>query len=90
MTTSLILACVWVIAATITALLPMRLQFPPGLSLLVIAPFLIGFIGFEHGVWLALAGFLGFVSMFRRPLIFYAHKWSGRAAVGATQTEDRS
>ena len=90
MTLSLILACVWVIAATITALLPMRLQFPPGLSLLVIAPFLIGFIGYEHGVWVALAGCMGFVSMFRRPLIFYAHKWSGHAAVSATQNEDRS
>lgn len=90
MSLSLILACVWALAATITALLPMRLQFPPGLTLLVLAPFLIGFIGYEHGILPALAGFAGFVSMFRRPLIFYARKWSGRNVQRSLGAEDRA
>jgi hypothetical protein len=74
---SLTLACLWALAATIVALLPYRRQFPPGIALLVAAPFLIGFIAWEHGaVWMLLA-LAGFVSMFRRPLWFL-----GRRALG--------
>lgn len=90
MSLSLMLACFWAIAATITALLPMRLQFPPGLTLLVLAPFLIGFIGYEHGAFLALVGCAGFVSMFRRPLIFYFRKWTGRDVQRSLGPEDRA
>ena len=68
MSLSLILASLWAIAATVTALLPFRMQFPPGIVLLVMAPFLIGFIGWQHGVIFAALGFLAFVSMFRNPL----------------------
>jgi len=28
------------------------------------------FIGVQHGIWVALLGLAGFVSMFRNPLIF--------------------
>ncbi|MGB0902796.1 DUF2484 family protein [Halocynthiibacter sp.] len=90
MSLSLILACFWAVAATVTALLPMRLQFPPGLTLLVLAPVLIGFIAYEHGVWLALAGLAGFLSMFRRPLIFYVRKWTGHAPESSLGPEDRA
>jgi len=90
MSLSLILACVWALAATITALLPMRLQFPPGLTLLMLAPFLIGFIGYEHGIFPALAGLAGFMSMFRRPLIFYFRKWTGREVQRSLGPEDRA
>lgn len=78
MSLSLTLACVWALAATVVALLPMRLQFPPGFLLLIAAPFLLGFVAWEHGLWLFLAALAGFVSMFRRPLIYYARKWTGR------------
>ena len=37
MTSSLIAACLWVLAATVTALLPMRHQYAPGVSLLLLA-----------------------------------------------------
>ena len=68
MSLSVILGALWVFAATITALLPMRLQYAPGLTLLILAPALIIFLGIEHGVWLAVLGLLAFVSMFRHPL----------------------
>jgi hypothetical protein len=32
MSAALIAACLWAIAATVTAFLPMRLQFPPGIA----------------------------------------------------------
>ncbi|MEP5761186.1 MAG: DUF2484 family protein [Litoreibacter sp.] len=68
MSASLIIGALWVVASTIVAMLPMRLQYVPGLSLLLAAPFLISFIGYQHGVWIAVVGVLGFVSMFRNPL----------------------
>ena len=77
MSLSLTLAALWAIAATIVALLPMRLQYVPGVALLVAAPFLLGFIGFEHGLWVAALGLAGFVSMFRNPLRYFYRRALG-------------
>jgi len=74
----LIAASLWAIAATATAFLPMRLQFPPGILLLLMAPVLLVWIGLSHGLWPALAGTAGFLSMFRRPLAYYGRKLLGR------------
>ena len=68
MSAPLVLGALWVIAASITAMLPMRLQIYPGLPLLVAVPFLLGWIGWVHGIWWVVAGLLAFASMFRRPL----------------------
>lgn len=62
------------IAAAITAMLPMKYQYPPGLTLLIAAPFLLGFMGYQHGVWIAFAGLLAFVSMFRHPLKYFGKR----------------
>jgi len=67
---SLLLAAIWAILATFVAFLPMRYQYAPGLVLLVAAPCLLVFIAMQHGIWVALLGLAGFVSMFRNPLIF--------------------
>lgn len=71
MTPSLILACLWALAAGVTAMLPMRLQYPPGVTLLVLAPVLIGYIWIENGFWLGALACVAFVSMFRRPLGYF-------------------
>jgi hypothetical protein len=68
MSPSLLLASLWVVAATVTALLPMRRQYVPRVTLLVLAPFLLGYIGWQHGFWIAALGLAAFVSMFRNPL----------------------
>lgn len=78
MSLSLILGCLWVIASAITAMLPMRRQYAPGIVLLVAAPFLLVFIGIEHGAIWAFLGLLAFVSMFRNPLIYLTKKALGR------------
>ena len=75
--TPLILACLWVVAGTITAMLPMRYQYVPGLSLLIAAPVLLIWIGIAHGLWIALFATLSVLSMFRRPLIYFAKKIRG-------------
>ncbi len=74
MSTSLIIACLWALAAGITGMLPMRYQYPPGLTLLILAPFVLGFIAYQHGIWFFLPALAAFLSMFRRPLIYAARR----------------
>ncbi|MDA5555287.1 DUF2484 family protein [Shimia sp. MMG029] len=73
----LILACLWVLAATAVAMLPMRYQFVPGFGLLIAAILLIGVIFYEHGWLFGGLALFGFVSMFRRPLLYYGRKALG-------------
>ncbi|KMK67891.1 DUF2484 family protein [Puniceibacterium sp. IMCC21224] len=73
MSAALIAACLWVLIASVTAMLPMRGQFIPGVILLVTAPLLLIWIAKSVGVWVALLGLAGFLSMFRRPLL---HLWA--------------
>ena len=83
MTLSLLLACVWAILATITAFMPMRLQYVPGLMLLILAVPLLIFIGIQHSAWVVLAALAGLVSMFRRPLWFLGRHLLRRLKEGA-------
>ncbi len=77
MSLTLKLACFWVLAATGVAMLPMRYQYVPGVALLLAAPVLIGVIWVEHGWVFGGLALFGFVSMFRRPLIFFGRKALG-------------
>ena len=73
----LIVGALWVIAGTITAFLPMRMQMYPGIPLLIAAPVLLIWIGVVHGwVWV-IAGLLAFWSMFRNPLIYFYKRARG-------------
>lgn len=79
MSLALILGCLWVLAAAGVALLPMRLQYAPGLALLLSAPALLIYIGIKHGALVALLALAGAVSMFRRPLLYLGRKALGRS-----------
>jgi hypothetical protein len=77
---SLILACLWVLAAALVSFLPMRLQYVPGLALLIAALPLAVFVGIEVGwIWV---GFVVFavVSMYRRPLMALVRHLRRRSA----------
>ncbi|NCO85392.1 MAG: DUF2484 family protein [Rhodobacterales bacterium] len=77
MSLPLILGCLWVLAATATALLPMRRQYVPGVTLLLVAPLLLGWIGYVHGwLWVAI-GLAAFASMMRNPLIYLYRRARG-------------
>ena len=80
MTLTLKLACLWVLAATGVAMLPMRYQYVPGVALLLAAPVLISVIWVEHGWMFGAVALFGFVSMFRRPLMFFGRKALGLPA----------
>lgn len=73
MSWSIIISAIWVLVATVTALLPMRRQFVPGVTLIFLAPVMIFWLGYDFGwVW-GIAALAAFVSMFRNPLkYFYA------------------
>jgi len=78
MSLSLITGCIWVVLATVVAFLPMRRQFPPGIVLLIAAPLVLGWIAWDHGTWIFVAGLLGFISMFRNPLIYFYRRARGQ------------
>jgi hypothetical protein len=79
MTLSLLLACLWVVASTVVALLPMQMQYRPGLVLLLAAPCLIIWLGYDFGWWIAVLGLFAFVSMFRNPLRYIYRRLRGDA-----------
>ena len=80
MSPPLVLGCLWVLAAAATAMLPMRRQMVPGLTLLIAAPVLLIWIGLVHGwLWLAI-GLFAFLSMFRNPLLYVLRRTLGRPA----------
>ena len=73
----LFFGCLWILAAAVVAMLPMKRQMVPGVALLILAPFLLIWIGWVHGwVWVA-AGTFAFLSMFRRPLLHFARRAMG-------------
>ncbi len=71
MTGPLLFGFLWVVAAAATAMMPYRWQFPPGIVLLILAPVLIAWIGAVHGWMVGLLCLAAFLSMFRRPLIYF-------------------
>ncbi len=77
MSLSLILACLWAIASTIVAFLPMRRQYVPGVALLIAAPILILWLGYDYGWWVSVLGLGAFVSMFRNPLRYFWRRARG-------------
>jgi hypothetical protein len=89
MSSSVLAAILWALAATVTALLPMRHQMAPGLALLLAAPVLIVWIGAAHGwVW-AMPALAAFLSMFRNPLRYFARRALGRPAPLPPELERR-
>ena len=77
MSLSIILAALWVCASTAVAMLPMQRQYVPGLTLMIAAPVLIVFVGYQHGVLAAFAALAAFASIYRDPLRYFWRKWRG-------------
>ncbi|MHC0054102.1 DUF2484 family protein [Actibacterium sp. D379-3] len=84
---SLILAALWVIAASGVAFLPMRFQYVLGLVLLVLAVPLLVLLAVQHNVWIVLAALAAIVSMFRKPLFYYLRRARGLPATRPRDAE---
>ncbi|SLN39839.1 DUF2484 family protein [Roseisalinus antarcticus] len=77
MSASALAGILWVLAATATAFLPMRRQYVPGLTLLALAPVLIGWLTWQHGWWIGGFALFAFLSMFRNPLRYLIRRALG-------------
>lgn len=73
-----VIACLWVLASALVALLPMRRQYIPGVALLFAAPALIAWLWVAHGWLLGGVAAFALVSMFRNPLKYFAKKALGQ------------
>lgn len=83
MSLSLTLSCLWVLAAAAVAMLPMRLQYLPGVTLLILSLPLMAFVASQHGLLLVLLVAFAVLSMFRRPLIYFLRRAVTRLKGGA-------
>ncbi len=75
--TLLYLCIAWVFASAAVAMLPMRLQYIPGVALLLAAPILIAMLWVQVAWWAGLLALCAFISMFRNPLKFFWAKARG-------------
>jgi len=78
MSTPIVLAFLWVIAATVVAFLPMRLQFVFGFLLVVSGFVLMIWLSVAVSPWVGLVALASFGSMFRKPLGHLAKRVLGR------------
>ena len=79
MTTPLTLSFLWVVAASVVAFLPMRVQRVVGLPLVAAALALIVWLSVAVSPWIGVLALAAFVSMFRKPLGYLAKRLLGRA-----------
>lgn len=79
----------WVFASATVAMLPMRYQYAPGILLLLAAPVLIVWIGYDVGYFAAAAALVAFLSMFRNPLIYLARKALGLPVIRPENRPER-
>ena len=87
---SLILAFLWVVASVITGMMPMKHQFIPGLTLLILTPFMLGFLGYQYSIWVVLLGLAAFISMFRNPLKYLVRKALGKPVTIPREFESKT
>lgn len=90
MSPSLIAGCLWVFAATATAMLPLRRQMVPGIALLVAGPPIVVWIGATHGWGWGAFGLFAVLSMFRNPLRYFLNRALGRPGDLPPELRDRA
>jgi hypothetical protein len=77
-TTSLLLACLWALAATGIALAPRRFHWPGAVVLMVAGVPVIVLVGLEHGALVALLMLAAAASVLRWPLRYLGRWLAGR------------
>lgn len=78
MNASLILACVWLVAANLVAILPSRRShWPQAYVLIVLGVPLLGWVTYQNGPWIGLLALAAGASVLRWP-IRYGFAWLKR------------
>jgi len=65
------ICCLWAVASTIVAMLPMRYQYVPVVALLMLAPALIAWVALSVHWAAAAFGLFALLSMYRNPLRYF-------------------
>jgi len=82
MTLSLILACLWAIAANVTAMFPSKSNhWPAAYVLIALGIPILGFVTYQHGPWIGLLVLAAGMSILRWPVI-YLVRWVRRSVLG--------
>jgi hypothetical protein len=74
MTTSLTLACLWAVVASLIAMLPNRIHWPAAYALIAIGIPLVGWVTYQNGPVIGMIVLAGGVSILRWPVI-YLFRW---------------
>ena len=78
MNASLVLACLWVITASVTAMVPSRRHhWPAAYVLIALGLPLLAFLAWQNGPWIALAALAAGASILRWP-VRYLFRWLKR------------
>ena len=82
MTLSLILACIWAVAANLAAMIPSSdNHWTRAYALIAVGIPLVGFVTYENGPWVGLAVLVAGMSLLRWPVIYLA-RWGRRVVTG--------
>jgi len=76
-TISLVLACLWALAATAIAMLPRRFHWPGAVGLIATGIPLVGYVTWQNGAFFGLLFLAAGVSVLRWPLLFLG-RWVKR------------
>lgn len=71
------IAVFWVLASAFVAFLPMRYQYIPGVTLMLVAPVLIYWIATSAAWWTVPLAIFAFLSMYRNPLRYFWARLKG-------------
>lgn len=74
MTTSLVLACVWAVVASVIAMLPTRIHWPAAYVLIAVGIPILGFVTYQNGPIVGLLVLAGGISILRWPAL-YLFRW---------------
>ena len=80
MTTSLVLACLWAVMASVIAMLPARIHWPAAYVLIAVGIPILGFVTYQNGPILGLIVLAAGVSVLRWPVLFLFRWLRGQVA----------
>lgn len=80
MTISLVLACLWAVAASVIAMLPTRIHWPAAYALISVGIPILGYVTYQNGPILGLIVLAAGVSVLRWPVLFLFRWLRGQVA----------
>lgn len=80
MTTSLVLACLWAVVASVIAMLPTRIHWPAAYALIAVGIPILGYVTYQNGPILGFIVLAAGVSVLRWPVLFLFRWLRGQVA----------